>query len=56
MRLGLEPFGDFAYRGPVPTREALGMQHQLILQDGYAFGARGIFAEPQEASQSESEI
>ena len=56
MRLSLETLGDVADRRPVPTREALGMQHELILQDSDAFSASGIFAEPQEASQSESEV
>lgn len=56
MRLSLESFRDFADGRPLAVREALGVQHQLVLQDGDAFVPCSVLTESQKAAQPESEI
>ncbi|MFM9428983.1 hypothetical protein RCH10_005461 [Variovorax sp. GrIS 2.14] len=56
VRLCLQSFGDLADGCPLSPRKTLRMKHQLVLQNGDAFPACGVFTEPQEASQARSEI
>ncbi|MNL22300.1 hypothetical protein D3C87_1436430 [compost metagenome] len=56
MLLGLQPLGQLAHRGPVPVRRAADVEHQQVLLHRHAFGARGVFGEPQETPQLVSEI
>lgn len=50
VRLSLESFRDFANGRPLTVREALGVQHQLVLQDGDAFVTCSVFAESKKAA------
>ena len=56
MVMGLEPFGQFAYRGPFASRKPAYVQQQLVLKMGDAVAVRRLFAEPQEAPELIAEV
>ncbi|MNV70727.1 hypothetical protein D3C71_1637070 [compost metagenome] len=56
MWLRLQTLSEFPDGGPLAMGESLRMQHQLVLKHRDALDARGIFAESQEAAQSEAEF
>lgn len=51
VMLRLQAFGELSHRRPFPTGEALDLEHQQVLQRGYALPVRHLFAKTEITAQ-----